>query len=203
MVTVHSLARSNTGPCLAKCYSTRLQGFHRCNSPNDCTYHKIHGRMPRLRIASSCSACSLSQQAFCLQASTHPRLSSHWRPSPLAWPPSSAIFFPALEPFLPECPLRLLGVDDPPRLLLLGLKLLGLFMDTHQKPPLILTGTDRRTHTHTLTNTNAQRDSWPWKYSCSRLHLSSCTSRIYPGSPSSAPGFSWAYIWFGHLGIGV
>ena len=112
-------------------------------------------------------------------------------------------FFPALEPFLPECPLRLLGVDDPPRLLLLGLKLLGLFMDTHQKPPLILTGTDRRTHTHTLTNTNAQRDSWPWKYSCSRLHLSSCTSRIYPGSPSSAPGFSWAYFWFGHLGIGV
>ena len=61
-------------------------------------------------------------------------------------------FFPALEPFLPECPLRLLGVDDPPRLLLLGLKLLGLFMDTHQKPPLILTGTDRRTHTHTPTH---------------------------------------------------
>ena len=61
----------------------------------------------------------------------------------------------------------------------------------------------RQTDTHTHQHINAQRDSWPWKYSCSRLHLSSCTSRIYPGSPSSAPGFSWAYFWFGHLGIGV
>ena len=61
----------------------------------------------------------------------------------------------------------------------------------------------RQTDTHTHQHINAQRDSWPWKYSCSRLHLSSCTSRIYPGSPSSAPGFSWAYIWFGHLGIVV
>ena len=202
VVTVHSLARSNTGPCLAKCYSTRLQGFHRCNSPNDCTYHKIHGRMPRLRIASSCSACSLSQQAFCLQASTHPRLSSHWRPSPLAWPPSSAIFFSSLRALLTRVSPSATRCRRSPKIAAARLEAPRL-VHGHTSETATHTHGHRQTDTHTHQHINAQRDSWPWKYSCSRLHLSSCTSRIYPGSPSSAPGFSWAYIWFGHLGIGV